>query len=82
MEEDAFWSLMETMNGSSDEGACHRLFLALRRLEPPVILALQDRLGEVLHRMDLRSIAKQRWRDTEDPRWLPRLPGISADGFL
>ena len=37
---------------------------------------------EVLRRLDHRVIAKQKWRDVSEPRWLPRIPGISADGFL
>lgn len=82
MDEDEFWSLIGTMDGRGDEPACHRLYLALRRRQPEEVLAFQDRLAEVLHRLDLRSIAKQRWRDTQTPRWLPRVPGISADGFL
>ncbi|AEE47203.1 hypothetical protein Celf_3087 [Cellulomonas fimi ATCC 484] len=32
--------------------------------------------------MDLRVVAQQRWRDISEPSWLPRIPGISADGFL
>ncbi|HEX6874984.1 MAG TPA: DUF4240 domain-containing protein [Nocardioidaceae bacterium] len=82
MDEDAFWAVIDDMSGQADDAACHRVFLTLRRRGPDEIVAFQDRLGEVLYRMDLRSIAKQRWRDVETPRWLPRLPWISADGFL
>ncbi len=82
MDEAEFWRLIAVMEGQADDAACHRLFLALRRLEPEQIVAFQERLGEVLHRLDLRGLAKQRWRDTGTPRWLPRLPIISADGFL
>lgn len=82
MDEAEFWSLIALLEGRADDEACHRLFLALRRREPEQIIAFQERLGEVLYRLDLRGLARQRWRDTGTPRWLPRLPGISADGFL
>ncbi|WP_425581195.1 DUF4240 domain-containing protein [Terrabacter carboxydivorans] len=45
-------------------------------------MAFEDRLAEVLQRMDLRPIARQGWRDVSEPWWLPRVPGISSDGFL
>ena len=82
MGEATFWSLITQMRGDATEAGCHRLYLALRQMTPDDILSFEDRLAEVLHRLDLRSIARQRWRDTADPRWLPRLPFISADGFL
>ena len=82
MDEVRFWSLVDEMGGDPTQAGCHRLYLALRRLEPEEIIAFEDRLSEVLYRMDLRSIAKQRWRDVSDPVWLPRLPFISADSFL
>lgn len=82
MEEERFWSLIGDMQGDGSEAGRHRLYLALRRLQPDEILGFQDRLAEVLHRLDLRSIAKQRWRDVSESRWLPRLPFISADSFL
>ena len=82
MNEDRFWSLVDELQGDVTDVGCRRLVLALRRLDADEILAFQDRLAEVLFRLDLRSIAKQRWRDVEQPRWVPRLPFISADGFL
>ena len=82
MDEDRFWTLVAELAGNADDRGCHRLYLALRREEPEDVLAFQDRLREVLFRLDLRSLAKQRWRDVSQPRWSPRLPLVSADGFL
>ena len=83
MDEDQFWSFIGELGGSTDEPSMHRLWLRLRRTDDPeLILDFYDRLCEVLHRLDRREIAKQRWRSTEQPWWAPRMPGISADGFL
>ena len=82
MDEAAFWEIIALARGSSDEQDLHRIWLHLRKSEPEDILAFEDRLAEVLHRMDLRQIARQGWRDVSEPWWLPRIPGISADGFL
>lgn len=82
MDEDRFWSLIDELGGEVTDASWHRLYRALRRLEADEILAFEDRFAEVLFRLDLRSVAKQRWRDAADPRWLPRLPFISADNFL
>lgn len=78
MDEAEFWFLIAEMRGDAAEAGCHRLYLALRQRAPDEILSFEDRLAEVLHCLDLRSIAKQRWRDTADPRRLPRLLFISA----
>ncbi|HTW14796.1 MAG TPA: DUF4240 domain-containing protein [Nocardioides sp.] len=82
MDEVEFWDLIALAEGSADETAVHRIWLGLRVREPDEILGFEDRLAEVLHRLDLRVIAKQRWRDVSEPSWLPRIPGISEDGFL
>lgn len=82
LDEGRFWALIGEMRGDPTDAGRHRLYLALRRLPPSEIIAFQDRLAEVLHRLDLRQIAKQRWRDVSEPQWLPRVPGISSDGFL
>ncbi|WP_246281218.1 DUF4240 domain-containing protein [Cellulomonas humilata] len=83
MAEERFWALIDELGGVADDRGRHRLWLALRRLEDGnEVLAFHDRFSEVLHRLDLRSIATQRWRASDQPWWLPRVPGISADGFL
>jgi hypothetical protein len=82
MDEATFWDVVGRAQGSADEVAIHRIWLRLRQCEPSEILAFEERLAEVLHRMDLRPVARQRWRDVAEPAWLPRIPGISADGFL
>lgn len=82
MDETTFWALIARAGGSTEEHAIHRIWLGLRGMSAEDALGFQDRLAEVLHRMDLRSIAKQRWREASEPAWLPRIPGISDDGFL
>ena len=82
MDEAEFWKIIALARGSADELDLHRIWLQLRKTDPDAIIGFEDRLAEVLHRMDLRPIARQGWRDVSEPRWLPRVPGISADGFL
>lgn len=82
MDEGQFWEVIGVAGGSADERALHQVWLRLRYMEPDQILGFEDRLAEVLHRMDHRAIAKQRWRDVSEPWWMPRIPGISSDGFL
>ena len=82
LSEASFWMLIDEMRGDAADEGCHRLYAALRQRGPEDVLGFEDRLAEVLHRLDLRSIAKQRWRDTADPWWAPSLPFISADSFL
>ncbi|WP_088285881.1 DUF4240 domain-containing protein [Kineosporia sp. A_224] len=82
MDEDRFWELVAVLGGRADAESCHRLYLELRRTDTDTVVAFGQRLHEVLHRLDLRSIAAQRWRAAQEPWWMPRIPGISADGFL
>lgn len=82
MDEDDFWRVISAAGGSAGKEGLHRLQEVLTNLAPEEILGFEDRLGEVLFRLDHRQIAKQPWRDVHEPRWPPRLPGISADGFL
>ncbi len=82
MDEAQFWEIIGLAGGSADESAMHRIRVRLRVLAEDDILSFDDRLAEVLRRLDEYRIAKQRWRDVSEPRWLPRIPGISADGFL
>lgn len=77
-----FWEIIGLADGSAEAWAIDRIRTRLLVLDPEEILGFEDRLAEVLHRLDSRSIARQRWRDISEPRWLPRIPGISADGFL
>lgn len=82
MDEERFWEIIAMAGGSADESALHRLWLHLRKLPDDQILGFQDRLAEVLFRLDLRPVAQQKWRDVSERSWLPRIPGISSDGFL
>lgn len=82
MDEAQFWDVIAAAGGSADDESIHRIWLRLRALPEEAIVAFDDRLAEVLRRLDHRVIAKQKWRDVSEPRWLPRIPGISADGFL
>ena len=82
MEEGAFWHLIAQLGSQRDDAGFDRLSGTIRALPAAEILNFQDRLSEVLHRLDYRAIARQKWRSTEQPRWFPRIPGISADGFL
>lgn len=82
MDEAAFWEVIALARGSAGDQDLQRIGLHLRGSEAEDILAFEDRLAEVLHRLDLRPIARQGWRDVSEPWWLPRIPGISADGFL
>lgn len=82
MEEDEFWRIIALAGASADDEDLHRISLHLRSLDADRILGFQDRLAEVLFRMDLHEVAKQKWRDVSELPWLPRTPGISADGFL
>ncbi len=82
MDEAQFWDVIAAAGGSADDQSIHRIWLRLRALPQDTIVGFDDRLAEVLRRLDHRVIAKQKWRDVSEPRWLPRIPGISADGFL
>lgn len=82
MGEAQFWDVIAAAGGSADGQSIHRIWLRLRALPEQEIVGFDDRLAEVLRRLDQRVIAKQKWRDVSEPRWLPRIPGISADGFL
>jgi hypothetical protein len=82
MNEDEFWAAIALTGGKADEADLDRLGTHLRGLTAQDILGFQDRLSEVLWRMDLVDVARQPWRDVSEPDGLPRIPGISADGFL
>ena len=82
MDEAQFWDVIAAAGGSAHDQAIHGIWLRLRALPEEAIISFDDRLAEVLRRLDHRGIAKQKWRDASEPRWLPRIPGISTDGFL
>ena len=79
--DDEFWKHIALLNGRADEPGCHRLYLALRRVDAAIVGDFQERLAEVLFHLDMRALSKQKVRDVDESRWRPRIP-LSDDAFL
>jgi Protein of unknown function (DUF4240) len=78
--EQQFWQLIAELDGSCDDDAFDRLADRLVERGVEDILGFADRLADVLHRIDLRRLADQPFRDAEAPTG-PPVNG-SDDAFL